>query len=500
MLVSDFYGRKSTKDDGRSVESQEDEWREDCADQGFLPGKTFADPGRSASRHARRPRPNYEQLIEHIRAGDCQILSMWESSRGSRDLGDWVALLDLCRKQGTLIRIIEHRRTYDIRVRRDWRTLAEDGIDSADESEKTSERTKRGKRKAARQGRPTSRLAYGFRRIYDERGQFVEQVEHPDQAPIVREIIESFADGKTCGEITRALNERHIPVPQRPCPDDCAADHRHFRDMTWTGMQVRQIALRAAYAGKRVHGGEVVGDGVWEPLVDPEVWQKVYDLLTDPRRGHHRGTRLTHWLTGAVVCGLCSGLFASAHQRLRSGRPRPIYECRQCHRVSASAVQLEAFLEPLIDSRLHLPDTKNLFVPRTDDKAVQALDDEIADLERRLAEFRAEGKKPKGLSAAAVAEAEQGLIPLIDAAKAKRKELALPPTLKALAGVDVTKWKTWNVRARRDLVLAVAHIVIAPGSRGGQQTFNAWRLAGSRWTGDKRTWGEIWQAEGFGAP
>jgi len=499
MQVSDFYGRKSSKDDGRSIASQEDEWRDDCDEQGFIQGKTFADPGRSASRYARKPRPDFDQLLEHVRSGGCQVLSMWESSRGSRNLADWIGFLDLCRDKGTLIRIIEHRRTYDIRVRRDWRTLAEDGIDSADESEKTSERTRRGKRRAARDGRPDARLAYGFRRIYNERGEFVAQVAHPDQAPIVDEIITGLDEGKPAAAIARELNRRRVPVPQRPCPDGCNRDHRHFPpDMTWSDSQVRSIAIKPSYAGWRVHLGEIVGKGAWEPIVDPQVWQRVYDALTGPVDMRQRDRKLTHWLIGAVLCGLCGSPMGSGSRHNNQPGRRHAYRCRTCHKVSTGAHQLEAFLEPLIDKRLHLPDTKNLFVPRPDDVAVRDADAELGQLERRLAEFRAEGRKPNGLSAAAVAEAEQGLTPLIDAARLKLKALALPPSVRALAGVDVTKWKDWNPRARRDLVVAVARIVLAPGRRDGGRSFDPWRLAGSRWTADERTWGEHWRAVGFG--
>lgn len=494
MLVSDFYGRKSNKDDGRSVASQEDEWREDCDEQGLIPGRTFADPDRSASRYARRPRPDYEQLLEHIRSGNCQLLSLWESSRGSRNLADWIGFLDLCRDKGTLIRIIEHRRTYDIRVRRDWRTLAEDGIDSADESEKTSERTRRGKRRAAREGRPDARLAYGFRRVYDDRGALVEQVAHPEQAPIVVEIVTGLDEGKSAAEIARELNRRKIPVPQRPCPDDCTRDHRHFPPgMTWSDSQVRSIAIKPSYAGHRVHLGEIVGKGAWEPIVDPAVWQRVYDTLTGGLRQPAR--KLSHWLIGAVLCGLCGSPMGSGSRHNNQPGRRHAYRCRTCHKVSTGAHQLEAFLEPLLDERLHLRDTKDLFVPQVDSAIVRAAEGELEALERRLAEWRAEGRKPNGLSAAAVAEAEHGLTPLIEAARAKVKGLTLPASLKAYKGVDVTKWKTWNTRARRDLVVAVARIVLEPGRRDGGRIFDPWRLAGSRWTADEQTWGEHWRSE-----
>lgn len=490
MTVADFYGRKSNKDDGRSVASQEKDYREDCQREGLTMGRIFADPDKSASRYARKPRPDYAELVEHIRSGNCGLLCLWEASRGSRKLGEWVEFIDLCRSKGVLIRVISHHHTYDPRRRRDYRTLAEEGIDSADESEKLSERVTRGKRWAASEGRPVGPLAYGFRRIYDDRGRFVEQVEHPDQAPIVRDIFDMLADGSNCGQVAKALNERKVPVPQQPCPDDCEREHHHIAPgAKWTDRGVRRIAVRMSYAGKRIHQGEEFGDGCWKPVVDPGLWRKVNLTLTAPGRKPKSDTTLVYWLTGAVQCGLCSGLMETV---IRRGGARA-YQCRDCHGSSAGAARLEGFLRPLILQRLGQRRELSAFVPEQDTAAFAAADLELKRLKDRLDEFRAEGRKPNGLSAAAVAEAERGLSPLIAAAQVKVNRLALPPAMAELEGVDlVGEWDSFPARIQRDLVKLFAHIVLAPGSRAGHARFDQWRLAESRWVGDDRTWGEIW--------
>src|SRR5215467_1681910 len=103
MTVVDLYLRKSTRDDGRSVAGQNDDMTSAALGEGLTVGRVFADPDLSASRFARKPRPDYTALLAHIEAGSCRVLGLWEASRGSRNLGEWVALLDLCRRQGTKI-------------------------------------------------------------------------------------------------------------------------------------------------------------------------------------------------------------------------------------------------------------------------------------------------------------------------------------------------------------------------------------------------------------
>lgn len=473
-MKADFYGRKSNKDNGRSVAGQEQDFRADCDDQGYEVGRIFADPDRSASRYARRPRPDYGELVAHIRSGHCELLSLWESSRGSRNLGEWVTLLDLCRKHNVLIRIISHGRTYDMTVRRDWRTLADEGVDSADESEKISERTRRGKRLAAKQGRPTSRLAYGFRRVYDDRGHFVEQVPHPEQAPVVREVIERIAAGEPFSHICRSLNARGIP----------AAEGGQWSDRT-----VRQLATRHSYVGKRVHLGQVVSDGQWPALVDVSVWNAA-QLRLAGSDSKHNDPRLAHWLTGVIRCGRCNATLRSTTREAG----RKAYECRSCFKVSASARALETIIEAQLLARLSRPDAAAIYAPGDNEEALQqAIADRDA-LQAHLNQYYDQASRPgAGLSPAGLAAIERNLLPQIEQAEARVRQLTTPPALAALADVDVPgQWSTLPVRVRREVAAAVADIVLDPAARAIGPRFDRDRLAKSRWRGDTKTWGEHW--------
>ncbi|MET0492886.1 MAG: recombinase family protein [Actinoplanes sp.] len=470
---ADFYGRKSTKDDGRSVASQEDEWREDCEDQGLELGRVFADPDRSASRYARKSRPNYDALLEHIRSGNCELLSMWESSRGSRDLGDWVTLLDLCRAQGVLIRVVSHDRTYDVRRRRDWRSLADDGVDSADESEKISERTRRGKRAAARAGRPAGITPFGYRRIYDDHGHFVEQVAHPDRAPILREIIARLAGGTAVSALTADLNKRGIPSPG---------------GVRWHGQSVRKMALNPAYAGLRVHQRAVVGDATWEPLVDPVLWRTAQRRLTDPRRRTQTDSTLKHWLTAVIPCTRCSVVGLRPQGRSNGRR---VYACVSCHGMSAPIAELEDAVEAALLARLARLDLAELFTAKVDDAALAAAEAEEELLTTRLDAHYAQSAAGR-LTAAGLSAVEAHLLPQIEQAKRKIKRLSIPPGLAELDGVDVpSSWVDFPPSLRRTVVQATADLALAPGAPGRRRPIAMIdRLGGSRWKGETLTWAE----------
>lgn len=471
-MISDFYGRKSTKDNGRSVAGQEKDWQDDCAAQGITQGRTFADPDRSASRYATKPRPDYAELVEHIRAGKCEMLGLWESSRGSRDLAEWVALLDLCRKQGTLIRVISHHRTYDIRIRRDWKSLAEDGVDAADESEKISERTTRGKRAAAAKGRPAGRLTYGYVREYDGAGRYIKQVIHAEQAAVVREIVETVRLRKSLYGLARSLNERGIEAPEGGL---------------WQSAHMGRIASNPAYAALRVHRGEVVGKADWPPILEEHEHYAVLATLREPGRRIARGTALRWPLSAVALCGKCEAGKLRVH---RGGLTRT-YNCPECQRTSINGDALDRFVRGMVLERLSREDALEAFLPTGDDAQLIA-----AQKEKKALEDQMEGYYDAGLSPAGLVAMEARLLPAIEEAKAKVRRLSLPAPLRELEGVDVVgTWDDLDVALRRRVIEAICSLRV-DAAVPGRPRFDRWRLAGSRWTGDDLTWGERWTAEG----
>lgn len=471
-MISDFYGRKSTEDGGRSVTSQEDVWRTDCADEGLELGRVFADPGLSASRYAKKARPDYDALVAHIRSGSCQMLSLWSTSRGSRDLAAWANLLDLCRERGTLIRVISHGRTYDVSNRRDWRTLADEGVDSADESEKISENITRGKRTAAAKGRPAGRLTYGYIREYDGAGNYVRQVVEPVQAGVVREIVQVVRDRGSLYGLARSLNDRGLPAPEGGL---------------WQSAHMGRVASNPAYAALRVHRGEVVGKADWPAILEESEHYAVLATLREPNRRIARGTALRWPLSAVALCGRCE----VGKLRVHRGGTSRTYNCPECQRTSINGDALDRFVRGMVLERLSGEDALQAFLPAGDDAQLVA-----AQKEKKALEDQMEGYYDAGLSPAGLVAMEARLLPAIAEAKAKVQRLSLPAPLRELEGVDVVgTWDDLAVSLRRRVIEAVCSLRVGPAVIG-RPRFDRWRLAESRWTGDALTWGEKWAADG----
>lgn len=475
--VVDLYLRKSTKDEGRSVDRQRHELTEAAEEEGLTVGRIFVDPHFSASRYRRHERPEYTALLDYMRSGDCKIVGILESSRGSRDLTEWSTFLDLCRTMRIKVWVATHDRVYDLSRRRDWKALADEGVAAADESERISERTRSGKRKAAREGRPIGQIPYGFTRVYSgPGGKTITQIPHPEQAPIVAEMVQRVADGETTYAIAKDLNDRGIKTPE---------------GNRWLGRLVGQMVRRESSAGLRLHQGDVFGPAAWEPIVDPDTWRRAVAILGQPERVKTRGTGLVHWLNMVITCGACKSFKLRSSTQGKS----PIYACVSevggCGAISVRAKPVEDVLAWMIKARSKQPDALIAYRPRVDDVATARVEKELKALKGRLKEIYAEAAK--GLSAKGLATVE-GLIQKDIDRLEKEKRRLLPPVVRDLDMVDVeSKWDDFTSETKRTYATVLADLVVSPATRRGP-VFDVNRLGASRWKGDGRTWSEIWAA------
>ncbi len=479
--VVDFYLRKSK---GMTVQRQLSDLTAAADSENLTVGRTFADPDRSASRYRRREREEFAELVAHIEAGACQIIGIAEASRGSRDLTEWSGFLDLCRSRNVRIFVSAHDRIYDLRRRRDWRALADEGLDAADESEKISERVRSGKRQGARDGRPAGKLQFGFTRRYDEQGNLIrtfdedgnpiDQVPHSEQGPVVKEIVQRIVDGESCYAISADLNARGILVRS---------------GKPWTGNRLRQVIMSPAYIGRRIYQGQDVGRAAWAPLVDVDLWRRAMAVLSDPKRRVQRGTALVHWISGVILCGKCRKKRLRVLSMGGPGRPRRV-AC-PCGGIAIARDQIEPFIERMILARLSRSDALDALRP-SDDAAAAEADAKIAKLNERLEEHYAESAAGN-LSARGLAAVEAAILADIAAVERSVRRQGLPAAMRNVDPADViARWPEMGAAEKREYVLALAELVVMPATRSGKLGFDPMRLASSHWTADPLSWGDHW--------
>lgn len=447
-----LYGRAShdpTKR-GRSVGSQLDEGRGLCEQFDWpVVGVFDKDVDRSASRHSKTKRTDFEAMIEGIKARKCRIVVAWEASRYYRDLEAYVRLRTACYEAGVLL--CYNGQVFDLSKREDRKATARDALDAEDEAEGIRDRNLRTHRKLAEKGAPAGRVPWGYTRSYDPAtGDLLEQVAHPKRGPFVTEMFTRFVAGWSMYRIAGWLNSDE---------GQAFAEDKEW-DVDRVGTQLRI----QAYAGRRVHQGEVVREATWKPLVKPEVFDQAQELLADPARVWTRDRTVRHLLSGITYCGEHGDDLPKL--RVVKGTPQRRYQCPQ-QDTTLRQDWFEAYVEEAVVGWLASPRAREAF--RQDDQQeeaaaaralVKTLEQQLDDA-RELAGAIADDGTP-GLSPLSLAAMERRLTPQITAAKAKLREFSasVPPLLARLMDADDVdrEWQDLEIEQQREVIRRVVTV------------------------------------------
>jgi DNA invertase Pin-like site-specific DNA recombinase len=505
--------------DFRSTDQQEMENRAACRGQGWDVVERYVDNDRSASRFSKKTRPDWKRLLDDLTVGRFDVLVLWEPSRGDRELEMWARLLNTCRRRGALIHITSHHRTYDVRIPREWRTLAEDGVDAAYESEKTSQRINRDMGISAAKGRPHGRLAFGYRRIHS-----------PDTGKLVRQVVDDVPrlnvnavnlclvlalaglPGCLLGPFGRRVMSSRVVDPAASLEwytrtgelEEWARRvlagvtlHRLERELRergittltggwWTRKELKRVLMSPLYVGVRIHKGQRVADGLWPPIFDEATHYALMARLSDPGRNvrkepdgrltHTREGKVVHLLSGIATCGVCG---TALRVRMNSGYPS--YQCFERtlivdgkrYHVSRRERTVDAFITELVIARLSMPDAAEALV-RDDDEVnrLRELLDTIAGLRLRR-DQAADAYAAGDMELATLSRIEATLAPRIEAAEERARRIRLVPLLGDLISVDrgdvEAAWGRLGMDQCRDAITALlAKIEIMPVGRGNR--------------------------------
>jgi site-specific DNA recombinase len=313
------YARVSRDTSGRlrSVEEQTYENHTAADEQGWtwLPTAYAEESEASASAFGTVRRIGFEALLEDLRSGafPADVLVLWKANRGSRQMREWLDLIDALRAAGKLIHITSNARTYDVAKAKDKRDLQDEANEAEFYSGNLSEDVKRAARASARAGRWNGICPFGYKRLRDpETGKTVAQVEDPATAPFVREAYEHIAAGGSTTGLVRKWNATGETGKQ------------------WTAQGLRDLLLNPAYLGIRTHTPRsrdekrsirnkwtgAQHEACWPAIVEQELADKVQVILTSPGRRKSEHSRTTHLLAGIALCDVCGGRLTARRHHL----------------------------------------------------------------------------------------------------------------------------------------------------------------------------------------
>lgn len=453
----------------KGVRSQLRQIHDRCEQRGWTVGEDFEFTDNDISALRGDYRPGYDALMTAAKARKFSRIVVFQMSRLWRNRAERAAAIELLSKARVSITLVNGG-DIDLQTPFGRSIAAQMGEPDTLESELKSERVQVAAKDRAQAGIANGHVAYGWRRIneygkYGKRISFTDEIE-PDQAAIVKEIVERILSRDSLSKIMVDLNARGVAPPRK------AADGEPAETREWSTSSVRNIALRAANAGLRLyHRGrddEALLPAAWPAIIDRDQYEQVTTLLSDPSRATSKSGARVHAITFApeiARCGKCK-----EHLRVVKRAGHEMYVCDSAAGCTGRRKEwVDDLVERVVVKRLQQPDARELF--RRDDSAGRAARKEITEIENKLLllsdDFdadkitRAQFHRSTARHRARLAELEK------DAAK---PVVGLPDELiTALIGPHAkAAWRALSPSQRRALLAAMSfELELVHGMRGG---------------------------------
>jgi site-specific DNA recombinase len=339
--VIDVYARLSYAANGETVKVDDQvEMGEEAIDRrGAEVGRAFRDNSLSAWRPG-VVRPEWDELMARLESGESDGVWVYDLTRFSRKVAEGERLVELAARG---IRVWAMAGEYDLTTADGRRAFREAMVAAAAESDKISERVKRGKLRRARKGRPTNAARSYAMPGYLPLGKdwepgdprvMVSPERLAAERAVVRECYARLLAGEPLSALVKDLNARAVPDPTGTQADGQAAGRAGGR---WTRGYLTRMLQRPALAGLLAHNGEIIGELAGaDPVVSREEWERLCSVFAGRRRGRPAGQvsqrGYVHVLSGLITCGSCGHTLRGRPRGNPSppypdGAPRREYRC-----------------------------------------------------------------------------------------------------------------------------------------------------------------------------
>lgn len=444
-----IYARISSDGEGQGagVQRQLDDCAAHARSLGWVVAGEYVDNDVSA--YSGRMRPEYQRLLVDIAAGLIDGLIVWHQDRLHRrpvELEHFFTVID---RAG----IASHVRTVtgnsDFNTGDGIFTARIIGAVAAKESADKSRRVARRAQQNAAEGKPhkSGVRPYGYRSDFVT----IDEVE----ATVYRQTVARFLAGESTRSLAIWLNEQQIPT---------------VTGRTWITSTLKQMLINPRYAGLRAYRGEVVGPGIWEPIISEDEHRQVVarfnQMKTSGRRAPQR-----YLLSGLTRCSRCGHTMYSAARG-----PTRRYECRSgpdhggCGRLTVVADPVERLVADLVLYRLDTPELADALAGKaSSDQRAQELTEVHIQAQQQLSEL-AEAYAANQLSMNEWMIARKPIQQRLEHAERQLGRLTHSTALAGLVGNGAElgrSWSTLNLDRQHAIVKAlIDHVAINPAARG----------------------------------
>jgi site-specific DNA recombinase len=376
--------------EGLSLPAQRSECERKARAVNADPVLEYIEPGVSGGLLVKRK--VFRQMIADIRErSDIDYVIVWSVARWARNQEDhWSARGLINRAGAKLIAVKEpigEDTSYGVMV---------EGVMAAAAAARRiedSEDVSRGIRRKIAVGGTHSRASIGYRNIREplpQGGEVRTVVVDQERAEIICWGYEMYATGVySIADITTLLEVRGLRSRPTPC----------YPSKPLTQSQVHALLSNRYYLGEVKYHGKWY-PGRHQPIIDPELFDKVQAVLAAHRIAGERDRKHTHYLKGSIFCGACGRRLTYSRNHGHGGTYEYfICSANQRHECPQRAQRADA-VEAAIENHyhtitLHPDDCERMrrMVQTELSKMAKTSDEEIARCENLLADLKTQERK-----------------------------------------------------------------------------------------------------------
>ena len=321
-----IYARYSSHNQREeSIEGQIRKCREFAENQGITIIGEYIDRALSGKTDKR---DSFQRLIKDSSKGHFQCVIMYTLDRFARNRYDSAHYKSILKKNGVRLFYTEQSITDEPEG-----IILESVLEGM--AEYYSENLARGIRRGMKENAYKCMInggymPLGYRKTPDKKYEI-----DPTTAPIVREIFDLYANGKTQRQIVDILNEK---------------GYRTVKGMPFRLGSISGILVNKKYIGLYSFGDVEIKDGI-PAIIDEETFDKVQTMLTKNKRATGRmKAPMQYMLTGKLYCGICGSTMVGESGTSQTGVIYNYYKCSDrkkkgnCHKEA----EKKEFLEQLI--------------------------------------------------------------------------------------------------------------------------------------------------------
>ena len=329
-----IYCRVSTieqAEEGLSIDSQYHNIKEYCKNQGHEIYNLYEDRGISGKNITNRP--GIKQLLEDATKNKFDLVVVWKLNRISRKLLDILNIVDLLNKHNIAFRSLTEN--FETETPSGKLQLNIMGAIGEFERETIAENVKMGLLARAKEGRWNGGVVLGYDLVElnnegKKRKNTVLKI-NEKEANTVRRIFELYSQGHGYKAVVNRINKE---------------GHKTKRNGEFAVSTVKEILQNPVYIGKirynvrqdwskkrrnNINANPILSDGIHEPIIDVETWNKVQVILKERSKKHNKVYDCEFPLTGILKCPVCgAGMTINRSTAKRKDGTRRINEYYSC--------------------------------------------------------------------------------------------------------------------------------------------------------------------------